>query len=57
MPKGKRGCKFSQKELESLLKSINEIVPVENPEWECIWEMHNSCYHIFQELAKKNANR
>ncbi len=44
--------------------AIDEIVPVGNPEWERIWEMHNSCYpnqdHIveslkckFQELAKK----
>ncbi len=65
MPKGKRGYKFIKKELESLLMAIDEIVPVGNPEWEHIWEMHNSCYypnqdhtveslkHKFQELAKK----
>jgi hypothetical protein len=36
MPKGKRGFIFTQKELESLLMAIDEIVPVGNPEWECI---------------------
>ena len=44
--------------------AIDEIAPVGNPEWERIWEMHNSCCpnqdctveslkHKFQELAKK----
>jgi hypothetical protein len=69
MPKRKRGYKFTKKELESLLVTVDEIVPVGNSEWEHIWEMHNSCCpnqdctikslkHKFQELAKKkNANR
>jgi hypothetical protein len=39
MPKGKRGYKFTEKELESLLMAVDEIVPVGNPEWERIWEM------------------
>ena len=44
--------------------AVDEIVPVGNPEWELIWEQHNSCYpnqdrtieslkRKFQELAKK----
>ncbi len=44
--------------------AANEIVQIENPEWECIWERHNSCYPNqdrtvkllkckFQERAKK----
>ena len=44
--------------------AVDEIVPVGNPEWERIWERHNSCYpnqdrtveslkRKFQELAKK----
>ena len=64
MQKGKRGYKFTKKELESLLMAVDEIVPAGNPEWENIWEMHNSCYpnqdpnvkslkRKFQELAKK----
>ncbi len=49
--------------------AVDEIFPVGNPEWECIWEKHDSCYpnqdwtieslkHKFQELVKKkNENR
>jgi hypothetical protein len=44
MPKGKRGYKFTEKELESLLMAVDEIVSVRNPEWEGIWETHNSYY-------------
>ena len=44
--------------------AVDEIVPVGNPEWERIWEKHNSCYpnqdrtveslkRKFQELVKK----
>ncbi len=44
--------------------AVEEIVPIGNPEWECVWERHNSCYpnkdrtveslkRKFQELAKK----
>ncbi len=68
MPKGKRGYKFTEEELESLLMAVDEIVPVGNPEWEHIWEMHNSCYpnqdrtveslkRKFQELAKKKCQQ
>jgi hypothetical protein len=34
MAKGKRGLKFTTAEIKSLLKVINEIVPIGNPEWE-----------------------
>ena len=44
--------------------AVDEIVPVRIPEWERIWEKHNSCYpnqdrtveslkRKFQELVKK----
>ncbi len=47
--------------------AVDEIVPIGNPEWECVWERHNSCYpnkdwtveslkRKFQELAKKKVS-
>ncbi len=62
--KGRRGFKFTTQELKSLLDVIKDIVPIGNPDWEKVWNMHMVCYpkkdwtaeslrRNFQELAKK----
>jgi hypothetical protein len=42
MAKGKRGPKFNIAEIESLLKVVDEIIPIGNPEWEQVWDKHLS---------------
>jgi hypothetical protein len=44
MAKGKRGPKFTIAEIQSLLKVIDEILPIGNLEWERVWGRHLSCY-------------
>ncbi len=44
MVKGKRGLKFSTTELEHLLDAIEEFVPIGNPEWERVWNSHQTLY-------------
>jgi hypothetical protein len=44
MVKGKRGFKFTAGELESLAKTIEELVPISTTEWEWFWNQHNTCY-------------
>ncbi len=62
MVKGKRGFKFTVGELESLAKTVEELVPISTTEWKRVWNQHNTCYpkqqqtleslkHTFQELA------
>jgi hypothetical protein len=66
--KGRRGFKFSTQELKSLLDVIEDIIPIGNPDWEKVWNIHmvgypkkertaESLRRKFQELAKKNSNR
>ncbi len=43
MPK-KRGFKFTVNEIEHLLDCIDVEIPVGNPEWEKVWQEHNSAY-------------
>jgi hypothetical protein len=63
MVKGKRGFKFTVGELESLAKTIEELVPISTTELEWVWNQHNTRYpqqqwtleslkHKFQELAR-----
>jgi hypothetical protein len=63
MVKGKRGFKFTVSELESLAKTIEELVPISTTEWEQVWNQLNTCYPEqqrtleslmckFQELAR-----
>jgi len=44
MAKGKRGVKFTIAELESLLDVINENVPIGIPDWERVWDKHDSTF-------------
>jgi hypothetical protein len=63
MIKGKRGFKITAGELESLAKTVEELVLISTTEWERVWNQHNTCYpkqeqtleslkHKFQELAR-----
>jgi hypothetical protein len=52
MAKGKRGPKFTIAEIESLLEVIDEIVPIGNPKWERVWDMHSSCYPGWEQTAE-----
>jgi hypothetical protein len=52
MAKGKRGPKFTIAEIESLLKVINEIIPIGNPKWEQIWDRHSSHYPGWDQTAE-----
>jgi hypothetical protein len=63
--KGRGGFKFTTQELESLLDVIKDIIPIGNPDWEKVWNMHmvrypkkertaESLRRKFQELAKNN---
>ena len=64
MAKGKRGAKFTTAELEHLLSIVEEILPIGAPEWERVWDRHDSAFRAkertpeslkrkFQELARK----
>jgi hypothetical protein len=44
MVKGKRGFEFTVSKLESLGKTIEELVPISTTEWEQVWNQHNTCY-------------
>ena len=61
---GRRGFKFTVQELESMLEAIDDIVPIGNPNWERVWDRHNTRYpqknrtaesirRKFQTLVKK----
>ncbi len=63
MAKGKRGFKFTIPELKSLVKAIEELVPISNSEWEGVWNRHMALYpqqdrtveslkRKFQEMAR-----
>jgi hypothetical protein len=63
MVKGKRGIKFTVRELESLAETVEELVPISTTEWERVRNQHNTCYPKqqwtleslkcqFQELAR-----
>jgi hypothetical protein len=52
MAKGKRGPKFTIAEIESLLKVIDEIVPISNPKWERVWDRILSCYLQWEQTAE-----
>jgi hypothetical protein len=43
MVKGERGFKFTVGELESLAKTIEELVPISTTELEQVWNQHNTC--------------
>jgi hypothetical protein len=62
--KGGRGAKFATAELEHLLSIVEEILPIGAPEWERVWDRHDSAFRAkertpeslkrkFQELARK----
>jgi hypothetical protein len=69
MAKGKRGLKFTIRNLQRLGKAVEELVPVSNTEWEQVWDMQKVFYPEqnetieslkckFQEMARpKNQNR
>jgi hypothetical protein len=44
MAKGMRGFKFTIRKLESLVKAIEELVPISNTEWEQVWDRHIALY-------------
>jgi hypothetical protein len=44
MAKEKRGLKFTIRELESLVETIEELVPIGNTEWERVWDRHVALY-------------
>ena len=61
---GRRGFKFTVQEMESMLEAIDDIVPSGNPDWERVWDRHNTRYpqkdrtaeslrRKFQTLVKK----
>jgi hypothetical protein len=63
MVKGKGGFKFTVSELESLAKTVEELVLISTTEWKRVWNQHNTCYpeqqrtleslkRKFQELAR-----
>jgi hypothetical protein len=43
MVKGKRGFKFTVSELESLAKTVEELVPISTTEWDRVQNQHNTC--------------
>jgi hypothetical protein len=60
----RRGFKFTVVEIEHLLETIEDVIPIGNPDWERIWQEHSACYPTkertseslkckFQELAHK----
>jgi hypothetical protein len=63
MAKGKSGLKFTIRELESLVETIEELVPIGNTKWERVWDRHVALYpeqdrtveslkRKFQEMAR-----
>jgi hypothetical protein len=44
MAKGKRGFKFTIHGLKSLVKAVEELVPISNTEWERVWVRHIALY-------------
>jgi hypothetical protein len=44
MAKGKRGLKFTIRELESLVETVEELVPIGNTKWERVWDRHVALY-------------
>jgi hypothetical protein len=50
MANGKRGFKFTIQELESLVKAVEELVPISNTEWED--QTIQSLKHKLQEMAR-----
>jgi hypothetical protein len=62
--KARRGFKFTVPELEHLLETVDDVIPIGNPDWERIWQEHTAHYPTkertaellklkFQELACK----
>ena len=62
----RRGFKFTTQQIESLLDVIEEIISIDNPDWEKVWDKHMVCYpkkertpeslrRKFQDLAKSKA--
>jgi hypothetical protein len=60
----RRGFKFTVAEIEHLLETIEDVIPIGNPDWERIWQEHSARYPTkertseslkrkFQELARK----
>ncbi len=44
MAQRKRGFKFALSEIESLLKVVEAIIPIGNPDWDKLLNKHASCY-------------
>jgi len=40
----RRGFKFTVVEIEHLLETIEDIIPIGNPDWERIWQEHSARY-------------
>ena len=64
IPKARRGYKFTVSEVEHLLETVEDVIPIGNPDWERIWQEHWARYPTkerttkllkrkFQELARK----
>jgi hypothetical protein len=62
--KARRGYKFTVTEMEHLLETVEDVIPIGNPDWERIWQEHSARYPTkertaeslkrkFQELARK----
>ena len=60
----RRGFKFTVVEIEHLLETIEDVIPIGNPDWERIWQEHSARYPTkgrtseslkrkFQQLARK----
>ena len=60
----RRGFKFTVVEIEHLLETIEDVIPIGNPDWKRIWQEHSARYPTkertseslkrkFQELARK----
>jgi hypothetical protein len=50
--KSRRGLKFTVAKLEHLLKVVEEVFPIGNPEWEKIWQEHSSPYPTQERTAE-----
>jgi hypothetical protein len=62
--KARRRYKFTVSEIEHLLETVEDVIPIGNPDWERIWQEHSARYPTlertadslkrkFQELARK----
>jgi hypothetical protein len=48
------GFKFTDAELEHMLDVINDIVPIDNPGWEKVWQEHLSAYPTMEQIRNRS---